>query len=92
MDGTPIRLGSVDEMLAEGTPVESGEVVDFPASNDPDALRLDLEAALITAADAAEALAKLASSRSLSMIRTKLDEAQMWFVHGPELDVVGGGE
>jgi len=41
-------------------------------------LRADLEVFLTAALDAAQALSKQAGSRSLSLVITKIEEAEMW--------------
>jgi hypothetical protein len=63
------------------TPLDGGmahdEEIDFGRLT-ADLLRADLEALIIAAHDCAEALAKQERSRSLSLVITKLDEAEMW--------------
>lgn len=47
---------------------------------DPDSLQVDLHSWLLGSTDIAEALAKARPSRELALVKTKLEEAEMWLL------------
>jgi hypothetical protein len=53
---------------------------DEPTEPTADELRLDLYSWIISALDIAEALSKQEPSRELSIVTTKLEEAEMWLL------------
>jgi hypothetical protein len=53
---------------------------DEPTEPTADELRLDLYSWIISALDIAEALSKQEPSRELSIVKTKLEEAEMWLL------------